>query len=79
MKRIHYISGLTITIFIALHLSNHLYSYFGVETHIEVMNTLRKFYRHTIAETILLCAVLVQVISGVRLFFKAEKNSKKLL
>ena len=73
MKRIHFISGITITIFITLHLLNHLYSLFGIERHIEVMDTLRIFYRNVIAETILLCAVLVQVISGIKLFFKKKK------
>ncbi len=73
VKRIHYISGIIITIFIILHLSNHLYSLFGVERHIEVMDTLRIFYRNAIAETILLCAVLIQVISGIKLFFIKKK------
>lgn len=74
VKRIHYISGITITIFIILHLSNHLYSLFGVDRHIEVMDTLRIFYRNVIAEIILICAVLIQIISGIKLFFKKRKE-----
>ncbi|MFK7807959.1 MAG: hypothetical protein AB8F74_09195 [Saprospiraceae bacterium] len=73
MKRIHFLSGLTITVFILLHLFNHLYSLFGVEKHIEMMDTLRLFYRNIIAEVILIAAIFVQVISGVRLFLAKKK------
>lgn len=76
MKRIHYISGITIAVFIILHLSNHLYSLFGVEKHIEVMDILRLFYRNVIAETLLLFAVLIQIISGIKLFIKKRKEAE---
>ncbi|MFN5416595.1 MAG: hypothetical protein ACK5B9_06020 [Flavobacteriia bacterium] len=69
LKKIHYISGLTITVFVSLHLFNHIYSIFGVGKHIELMTNLRQFYRNIIAETILILAVFVQIISGLRLFF----------
>lgn len=74
MKRIHYISGITITIFVVLHLFNHLYSLFGPNAHIELMNDLRVVYRNIIAETILLLAVVIQIISGIKLFLKKRKN-----
>lgn len=69
LKKIHYISGLTITVFVSLHLFNHIYSNFGVDKHIELMTNLRQFYRNIIAETILILAVFVQIISGIRMFF----------
>jgi hypothetical protein len=74
VKKIHYISGLTITIFIGLHLFNHFCSIFGADRHIEIMNILRHFYRNIFIETILLIAVLVQIISGIKLF----KTSRKI-
>jgi hypothetical protein len=67
-KKIHYFSGLIITLFIALHLFNHFCSIFGADKHIEVMNSLRPFYRNLYIETILLGAVLIQIISGIKLF-----------
>jgi len=67
-KKIHFISGLTITVFVGLHLFNHTLSIFGSDTHIEIMNTLRIFYRNIFFETVLLIAVLVQIISGLNLF-----------
>lgn len=68
IKRIHLLSGLAITAFVGLHLFNHFCSIFGAEKHIEIMNSLRPFYRNILVETILLLAVLVQIISGLKLF-----------
>ncbi len=74
MKRIHYISGITITIFAVLHLSNHFYSLFGPNAHIKLMNDLRVVYRNIITETILLFAVAIQIISGIKLVLKKRKS-----
>ncbi|MBI3234672.1 MAG: hypothetical protein HYZ42_11645 [Bacteroidetes bacterium] len=74
IKKLHYFSGLTITIFIGLHLLNHTFSIFGAARHIEIMNTLRLFYRNIFVETILLSVVFVQIISGLKLF----KNNRKI-
>jgi len=76
IRRLHYISGLTITIFVGFHLFNHLISLIDVKSHIDVMNTLRVFYRNIFVETILLLAVLIQVVSGLKLFFSTRKSRK---
>lgn len=68
MRRLHSFAGLTLAVFVALHLTNHLSSLYGPQQHIDTMNTLRVFYRHPIAETLLLGAVVVQIVSGWRLF-----------
>ena len=73
VKKLHYISGLTIAIFVGLHLFNHVCSIFGADKHIEIMNVLRLFYRNIFIETILLSAVLIQIISGLKLFWKSRK------
>ncbi|MDN3673554.1 hypothetical protein QWY99_10865 [Flavobacterium branchiarum] len=67
-KKLHYTSGVTITVFIGLHLFNHVWSIFGAEKHIEMMNTLRHFYRNIFIESILLFAVFIQISSGLKLF-----------
>lgn len=72
-RKIHYISGLTITIFIGLHLFNHICSIFGADKHIEIMNLFRHFYRNIFVETILFLAVLVQIISGL-IFFRTNRK-----
>ncbi len=74
MKRIHYFSGITIAIFVTLHLFNHLYSLFGAKAHIELMDDLRIVYRNIIAEIILLFAIIIQIISGVKLFLQKRKT-----
>jgi hypothetical protein len=74
IKKIHYLSGLLLTIFIGQHLFNHFWSIFGANKHIEMMNILRLFYRNIFIETILLCAVLAQIISGLKLF----KTNRKI-
>ena len=75
-KKIHYISGLTITIFVGLHLFNHCFSILGADKHIEIMTTLRHFYRNILVETVLLLAVATQIYSGLKLF-RTERNSAK--
>lgn len=67
-KRIHYVSGIIITIFTGLHLFNHTCSIFGADSHISTMNTLRLLYRNILVETLLLSAVFVQISSGLKLF-----------
>ena len=74
LKKLHYFSGITVSIFVGLHLFNHIYSLFGANAHIELMNDLRVVYRNVIAETILIFAVLIQIISGIRLFLKKRKT-----
>ena len=74
MKRLHFFSGLTLSIFIALHLFNHLISIFGVAAHINFMEQLRLVYRHPIIEILLLVSVLIQIITGVKFFFSKRKG-----
>jgi len=76
IKKIHYISGLTITIFVGLHLFNHCFSVLGADKHIEVMTILRHFYRNIFVETILLLAVATQIYSGLKLFQSKRKSAK---
>lgn len=70
IKKIHYVSGLTISVFIGLHLFNHFMSFWGPAAHISTMETIRIFYRNVFAETVLLLAVLTQIVSGIRLFIR---------
>lgn len=78
MRRVHYISGLTITIFVGMHLFNHCFSIVGANKHIEIMTTLRHFYRNIFVETLLLLAVAVQIYSGFKLFRTKGKTTKIL-
>ena len=75
VKKLHYFSGITISIFVGFHLFNHLYSLMGAEAHIELMDKYRMVYRNVFAETILLCAVGIQIFSGMKLFLKKRKKA----
>ncbi|MCB1145317.1 MAG: hypothetical protein KDK38_00825 [Leptospiraceae bacterium] len=73
IKKLHYFSGLTISIFVALHLFNHAFSIAGAEKHIEMMSTLRYFYRNIFIEILLLVAIATQIVTGLRLFIMKRK------
>jgi hypothetical protein len=75
IKKLHHLSGITIAVFVGLHLFNHLASLFGADRHIEIMTSLRYFYRNVFVETILLIAVFVQIVSGLQLFNSNRKNA----
>lgn len=75
IKKIHFFSGLIITIFICLHLFNHCYSVLGADKHIEMMLALRHFYRNFFIESILLLAVCLQILSGIKLFAAKRKTA----
>ncbi|MCM5663384.1 hypothetical protein [Galbibacter mesophilus] len=74
LKRLHFISGIAVTVFIVLHFFNHLTSVFSIETHIAVMDSLRKFYRNVFIEPIIIAAFLFQIASGLWLVFKKRKG-----
>ena len=73
-KQLHFFSGLLISLFIGSHLFNHFISIFGIQRHIELMDSLRKIYRHPFIEVLLLLAVVVQILSGLRL---VQRNSSR--
>lgn len=75
LKSIHYFSGITITLFVVVHLFNHAMSIFGVEQHIALMTDFRKVYRNIVAEIILLLAVGIQIFSGWKLFKQARNSA----
>lgn len=79
LKRVHFLSGLTLAIFIGMHLFNHYMSIYGADRHIEVMHACRGIYRNIWVETALMIAVVVQIISGLKLFKLLRKNQASKL
>lgn len=72
MKKAHYLSGCIISIFIVLHITNHLIALSGIENHLQIMHILRKVYRHPIMEMLLLSAIFFQGFSGWKLFRRTQ-------
>ncbi|BCV39510.1 hypothetical protein [Shewanella algae] len=72
----HGISSLILVVFIAAHLTNHLAANWGGTTHIQVMETLRLYYREPLVEVLLIGTFLFQIVSGLILLSKhADKAS----
>jgi hypothetical protein len=65
VRRTHRISALVLALFLSMHLTNHLAGLWGVAAHQAFMDAVRLVYRSTIAEPLLLAAVLVQVTTGI--------------
>jgi len=76
IKKLHFISGLTISVFMVLHLFNHGYSFFGPSAHIQLMEALRLYYRNIFIESLLLLAVFLQIFSGLKLFSERRQKAK---
>ena len=72
-RKLHFYAGVIITVFIVMHLFNHIMGIFGAAEHINYMQTLRPFYRNPVAESILLLAVSFQIYSGIKLFIKKRR------
>ena len=76
IKKLHYLSGIIISVFIGLHLFNHTVSILGTENHLEMMESLRIIYRNIFAETLLLGSVFLQIFSGFNLFRTKRKTAR---
>lgn len=72
-RKLHYLSGIIISLFAAMHLYNHICGIDGAERHIQMMDSLRLIYRNTFAEILLMIAIAVQVVTGLK-FFKASRK-----
>lgn len=69
LRALHRIIAMVLTAFIVAHLGNHLLLFAGADWHIWAMEGLRVVYRNPIVEPILLAAVALQVVIGVRLLW----------
>ncbi len=74
MKKIHYYSGVFLSIFIVLHFTNHLFSLISPERHIEIMELVRPLYQNIIIEPLLFLSCIVQIVAGVSLVKHKRKN-----
>ncbi len=74
VNQIHYFSGIVLALFIGAHLLNQLYALNGPEVHIRLMEKMRKIYRQPLIEGILLLAVIVQVVTGLKLLLNRKKK-----
>jgi succinate dehydrogenase/fumarate reductase cytochrome b subunit len=74
-KTLHRITGIIIAIFVSAHLFNHAMAWFGVETHREIMEALRKVYRQPVVEVLLVLCFGFQVYSGIKQVRRLKNKS----
>jgi succinate dehydrogenase/fumarate reductase cytochrome b subunit len=72
---VHGVSAAMLTLFTIAHLGNHLGGLLGGEPHTAIMHTLRKVYRHSAVEPILLAIVVFQVATGGVLLWRKLARS----
>lgn len=75
MKKVHYYSGLFISVFIVLHFGNHLFALISPEKHMEVMEIVRLIYQNRLFEILLIGACITQIIAGIGLY----RNKKQTI
>lgn len=75
-KVVHRASAVFISIFVVIHLLNHVWGVLGAEDHINMMNNLRVYYRNSVAEMLLLTSVVIQMISGIKLCVLGKTQTK---
>ncbi|MEM1122588.1 MAG: hypothetical protein AAGJ18_19245 [Bacteroidota bacterium] len=74
MKKVHYYSGVFLSLFIILHFTNHLFALVSPAKHIMVMDTIRPLYRNILIEPLLFLSCLVQIVAGLNLAKHQRKN-----
>ena len=68
----HGISALAILLFVAFHLTNHLFGLFGPIMHAQVMAMGRVVYRSRFVEPVFVAILLFQVASGAKLAWRCS-------
>jgi succinate dehydrogenase/fumarate reductase cytochrome b subunit len=74
LRMAHRISGAVIGSFIALHFANHAALFVNVESHIRFMEAVRPIYRNIAAESLLLLALIFQIVSGLTMLWRRRKQ-----
>lgn len=72
LRGLHLASGLLIAVFVVLHIGNHIAMFAGQAAHIAVMESLRPFYRHPMAETLLMLALAFQLGTGLTMIWRTR-------
>jgi hypothetical protein len=70
LRVMHGISALAILLFVAFHLTNHLFGLFGPVVHAQVMAIGRVVYRSRFVEPVFVAVLLFQIASGFKLAWR---------
>jgi len=76
-KHIHRITAIILGIFIVSHLIVHLLALGGIEAHLKALDAVQWIYRNPIGETLLVIAIITQIITGLKRLKAKRKNQSK--
>jgi hypothetical protein len=80
LRVMHGVSAVAlILVFLGPHLFNHVFGWFGEETHLALMHTLRKLYRNSFVEPTMLLVMAFQLLSGIALWLPKTRRPSDLL
>ncbi len=78
-RKLHSIAGMLLALFIASHLLVHLFALAGPDAHIAALKAVQGAYRNPVIEPLLVVALLVQVVLGLRLALRRWREPDKQL
>ena len=74
IKKVHRLTAIILGVFILSHLIVHLFALGGIEAHLKALNSIQWIYRNPLGETILVVAILTQIITGLKRLKAKRKN-----
>ncbi|MBL4751956.1 MAG: hypothetical protein JKX71_15505 [Amylibacter sp.] len=77
MKRLHRLTAYILIVFVVIHLGNHLFLIAGRDTYNSVQKILNTVYRNPLLEPILIIAMIVQVIGGLKMAITSLRRLPK--
>ena len=77
VKQLHRVTALILGVFIITHLAVHLFALGGIDAHLKALDAVQWIYRNPIGETLLVIAVLTQIVTGLKRL-KAKRKNKTL-
>ena len=76
-KRLHRITAIILGIFIVSHLIVHLFAIGGINAHLKALDSVQWIYRNPIGETLLVAAIITQIVTGWKRLKAKRKNPSK--
>jgi hypothetical protein len=76
LRGFHLCSALALSLFLVLHIGNHIAGLFGAQAHIVYMDVARHIYRNPIVEPILIVLVIWQALSGLIMVIRGWKKRR---
>ena len=70
LARAHRLSAVVLVIYALLHLTNHLLAFVSLELNVRSVLWTRALYKHPVFEALLLAAIPVQIVTGLRLVWR---------